>query len=676
MSAIPSNLSRVPNLLTSRVTQQGIVSSQTALLRVQNQLATSKRISITSDDPVGASLLTVLQARLMAAEQRERNLSHASSTLGSLDEALGTLYESGQEAKDVAASQIGIGSDAATRRSQGVVVSSLLDGVVAALNRKANGLHIFSGERTGALPVESFFGGYRYQGGGEGLRTDLGDGVDVPITIGADQAVGALSARVRGDVDLNPLLTANTRVGDLRGPGGEGAALSTLTVTIDDGSTQTNVNVDLSTLDRMGDIAGAIESAIRQTDPAALGGAFPSAIGFSTERLSIGSIGAGYTITFTDGGDGTARSLGLDSFSYTTAAPVSTNPGAALNPRVTGRTQLGDLNPATPLVYGDIVFRNGGRNGTVTTSATMTIDELAEAVSRLNLGVRVEVDGAGDTINVVNEVSGFRMSVEEAGSLAATRLGIRSLAGTTKPTAFNDGRGIRIADGNVNPISGLPDPNRNVDFRVTLTDGSTFDVDLVPADLADVNALIARINGEAAAAGYGAVFAASLPASGSGIQFSDTSGGAGSLTITSLNGQAAADLGLLDGTYTGGPTATLLSSDRARVRVDSLLSTLIELRESLNSNDESGIAFAGERLETDLETALQARAKVGAQASRVDDAVERLEDTVLLDQSIKSQIQDLDVIEAASLFSLLQTQLQAGLQAAAAIRPLSLLSFL
>ena len=50
-----------------------------------------------------------------------------------------------------------------------------------------------------------------------------------------------------------------------------------------------------------GDVAKAIESAIRQSDPAALGGAFPGSVGFSGEQLRIGSVAAGYAITFSDG---------------------------------------------------------------------------------------------------------------------------------------------------------------------------------------------------------------------------------------------------------------------------------------------------------------------------------------------------------------------------------------
>lgn len=675
MPSIPSNFDRVPTRLASQLTSQGISSANSQILRAQVELSSSKKILKPSDDPIAASIINVVDQRLQLAGQREKNLSHASSVMGMLDQVLGQLTETVQEAKEIASSQVGVQSDAVTRRQQAAIVQSLIDSTVQGLNRDYAGLRLFSGELTGRAPIEAFFGGYRYVGRGEGLTTDLGENAAFPITIGADRAVGALSARHEGAVDLNAALTLSTRVQDLRGPNAP-VTLGTISVTIDDG-TPVTIDVDLSQAATAGDVANTIESAIRAADPAALTGVYPAAVGVNGERLSVGNIAAGYTITFADGPTGqSATQLGLAGFNYTTANTVNTDPLSVLNPKITDETTLGSLNPSAALSYGTVVFRNGGRTGSVVTNAGMTIGELKESVARLNLGVRVELDDSGDAINVINEVSGFRMSVEESGGQAATTLGIRTMAASTALSVFNQGRGVSIADGQVNPITGLPDANRNVDFRVTLTNGSTFTVDLVAADTGTVQDLLAKINSEAVAAGFGGVFTAGLTATGNGIEFQDTSGGVGQMSVTSLNAHAAADLGLLDGTFTAGAPARLVASDRSTVRVDSVLSTLIDLRDSLQGDDSVGITFAGEQLEAGVELLIQARGLVGGRASRVEDAKSRLEDTNLLDQTIKSNLQDLDYIEAASRFALLQTQMQAGLQSAAAIRSLSLLNYL
>src|SRR5690606_6050351 len=191
------------------------------------------------------------------------------------------------------------------RQSQAAVVSTLIDGMVAALNRDFAGVHVFGGESSGGAPIEGFYGGYRYVGRGQGLATDLGPGLDFPITLGADQAAGALSARVKGDVDLNRRATDATLVADLRGPGGENIKLGSIVVPIDDGANPSQqVTVALTQAETLGDVADVLESAIRETDGGALQGAYPAGIQFLGDRFRV-FVDTGYTIRFSDGPAGT-----------------------------------------------------------------------------------------------------------------------------------------------------------------------------------------------------------------------------------------------------------------------------------------------------------------------------------------------------------------------------------
>jgi len=193
-----------------------------------------------------------------------------------------------------------------------------------------------------------------------------------------------------------------------------------------------------------------------------------------------------------------------------------------------------------------------------------------------------------------------------------------------------------------------------------------------------VASVLAKINADAVTAGVAvpADFEAVLADGANGIVFSDNTGGGGALTITNLNGRAAEDLGLLDGTFTAGAPATFAGTDRATVRVDSAITALIDLRNALLSNDSTGITLAGGRLETAYERLSSARAVVGGRTTRLSAMGLREEDGRLLDQSIRSGLRDLDFVEASSLFSLLQLVQQAGLQSAAATQSLSLLDFL
>ena len=680
-TSIPSNLSRVPNILASKITLGGLTSTNSQLLQLQTQLATLKRVNRPSDDPVSASLVNVLDQELEASAQRGRNLSHASSVLGVLDQRIGAIYDLVLESKTISSSQLSGSSDAETRASQATVIHSLVNELYSSLNDDYVGLSLFAGSSVGSRAVETFEGGFRYMGDRDGLRTDLGGALDFPLTLSADDVVGSFSARMEGAVDLNPTLTPETLLKDLRGPMTGVDEMGSVSVTLNGSTT---IQVDLSEAETVSDVMDMLESAIRETGLPVLQFAYPNGIEIDPttgNRLRVNVAGIN-TVAFSDGPTGAAASaLGLDGVTYTFSVGTDISANVDLNPKVTDRTTIGSMNPSVALDVGsDLLIRNGNRTGTVTVTSGMTVGELKEAVRRLDIGARVEINENGNAVDFVNEVAGTRMSIEESGGTIATTLGVRTMMAGTPLSVFNDGRGVEIADGEVDE-TGAPDPFRNVDFEVALSDGTTFTVDLVPGDTASVATLLARINADAAASGLTigtgpGEFQARMDVNGNGLILEDFRGGAAPVSVTSLNGYAAEDLGFLDGTTTTGTPARLTGSDRTGVRVESLFTTLLDLRDSLEADDARGITFAGERLETDLDRLNRARALVGGRAQRVEESERRLEDKTVLDTSIKSELQDLDFFEASSRLTLLQTQLQASIQVAAQSVPLSLLNFL
>src|SRR5262245_63835789 len=115
MSSIPSNISRVPNLLASQLFYANLNRSSLSLLDLQSQMATGKSINRPSDDAVRASAIAVLDDHLERADQRLRNLSAADGTLSLLDTSLGEASDLVLEAKNIATSQIGATTDPQTR---------------------------------------------------------------------------------------------------------------------------------------------------------------------------------------------------------------------------------------------------------------------------------------------------------------------------------------------------------------------------------------------------------------------------------------------------------------------------------------------------------------------------------------------------------------------------------
>jgi hypothetical protein len=402
-----------------------------------------------------------------------------------------------------------------------------------------------------------------------------------------------------------------------------------------------------------------LETEIKLTDPGA------------TVVISAGGngfviAGAGL-VTITDlTGATTAADLGLDVPGGFPGGPTA---GNDMDARVTDQTLVTSL-PGLTQPLGTIRLSNGGQVRDLDLSTVTTVQELRNAVESLNVGIRVEIADTGDRLDFINELSGGDMSIGEvAGGLTATELGVRTFATWTRLDDLNDGRGIQIRTGSVDPVTGLPDPAADIDFRIDLKDGSALDVDLAGAQtIGDV------LDAITAAATVAALpVTATLAADGNGITITDATVGAADTSVTAQNGSfAAEDLGMIG--FTGG--ATLTSEDRATVAVESVFTHLLRLRDALLTDDERGITLAAEKFDRDISGLAEARANVGVRSRRVATAVLREEDLRIQDMALRSEVQDLDYTEASLRFAMLQQQLQAGLITAQRVTSLSLLDFL
>ena len=119
-----------------------------------------------------------------------------------------------------------------------------------------------------------------------------------------------------------------------------------------------------------------------------------------------------------------------------------------------------------------------------------------------------------------------------------------------------------------------------------------------------------------------------------------------------------------------------MGSDVGAARVDNLFTALLDLAEALRADSEFGIQLASDRLQSLSDELSVTRGLVGGFGKRVEDELRREEDKRVLDTSVRSSLYDVDFAEAATRLSLLELQLQAGLQVAAGGTQLTLLNFL
>lgn len=680
-------IDRVTNLMSSRTSLSLLGRTSASLFQVQQQISTGRSILRASDDVVKSATIGVLDDRLQRSEQVSRNLQHAGSALAESDSTLNEASTIGLQAKSIASAQVSATTSTSERRSQAQVVDGLISGLFNVANRKGvAGYVLGAGQSTSSAPVSALYGGYRYSPRGTGLTTDLGAAESVPLTLGADNPIAGISSRVRGASDLNPSLTAQTRLADLDGARGLGITLGTVRMSID-GSDP--VEISLTGSDTAEDVRARLERAIRtyETDEGVtvLG---PGGVSFNGGGFSMDLAGTGATpqVEFFDIGTAvTAKDLGLTGATATQFTPATPD-GGDVAPELTWRSTIASMTGLTaPL--GTLRISNMGRSVDVDLSGASTLQDVRNSLEGTGLGIRVEINEAGTGIDVFNELAGISeqsLSIGEvAGGDAATQLGIRTLSATTRLSDFNFGGGVSIVNGSVDPVTGAADPTRDVDFEIVLGDtaATRILVDLRPQDVVSVQTLLDRINSVAAtqlaAAGLPSDgLVAGLAGDGNGLALQQSSTFGSALRVeTRNNSLAAQQLGLTGGSYNAS-SATLIGTDRAKVRVDCLFTHLLDLREGLIGNSVSGIQLASAGVESSLERLAEFRGVVGGNGQRVDAATDRETDRSQLDETIRSQLRDVDFTEAATRFSLLQTQLEAGLRTTAMASQRSLLDFL
>ena len=682
MSNFPTSYSRAPSLLFTAQSLNNINSSNIALGRLSNQLASGLDILRPSDDPVRSAAISTLDGRIEHTNQILQNLDFAGSSVGTLDQILADAKALVDEASSVASSQIN--SDPETRESQAIIIDSLIDSLYSLANQESLIGHVFGGSAPGRQPIIYDRGAYRFVGEVGGLTAALGSASNIPLTLGVGNAIGELSNRMEGVVDLNPNLTENTLLTDLNGANNVGTNAGVLEFSYNGGQV---AQVDLAGAVTIGDVVDRLNAAVQQyeTDNSVtvLG---PSAFSISGSTISA-DIPGGSLEFFDIAGSSTASDLGLVTdppTSFTAGNPT----GVDLDPNLTLTTPVSALAGLGGAPLGSIQLKNNGATHTIDLSGAQTFADIKSAIESGNTGVRVLISEDKQSINIVTESAGTQshaLSISEVvgGGATAELLGIRTFVGTTKLSDFNDGDGVSVVSGRTDPLTGLVDPALNTDFEIKLGDGFSISIDLSPSDINSVDTVVAAINAQAdaqlTAAGRPTTdFSANVGAISNGIEFnqSATIAAGGQMSIRPVNNsQAAEGLGLMDAKNGAGNTL-LRSEDRATIRVNNLFSHLLDLSEALKNDDTFGIEIATKRLGESQDHVIQARSTVGGYARRLDDETRRQEDRVVFDEAIRSQLRDLDYASASSEFAQLQLQLQAGLSVAAQTQQLTLLDFL
>ena len=230
MNSIQPSFGRTPTLLQWQHAAASLGRGNSALARVQLQLATGQGMIRPSDDAIGAGAVSALDGLLEAQRQRGRNLEHGEAMLGVLDGSLSNAFDLVLEAKGIGLEQAISGIDSSERMVQAQAIDAILVQLMDIANGSHQGVHLFGGSATMRPPYVDVNGMIEYMGYGSGLITDLGMASGVPLTLGGEEAFGAVSNRIEGYRDLDPRIDVDTAWNELNGATGEGVSLGVIEV--------------------------------------------------------------------------------------------------------------------------------------------------------------------------------------------------------------------------------------------------------------------------------------------------------------------------------------------------------------------------------------------------------------------------------------------------------------
>ena len=473
------------------------------LATVQEQVITQRAVNRPSDNPLVASQILDFSSAGQRQEQVVENLQFARDFLSEADVALDDVTTHLDRVKELSLGAINTISLPDEREAVVTELDAIMQSLFGIGNKKYLDMYIFGGQALETPPLTQELGGIRYQGSVGSLTARLSVDQDESFSLTADDVFTMLSSRVLGG-DLAPAVTSGTRIDELNGARDLGVRLGTLRFV--ENTADRAFTVDLSSATSIGQVIDQINSAA-----AAAGSDMTARINDAGTGLAIEPGSSDVSLTTLDNGQ-TAGDLGLVANSPTGDVIV----GEDLSRRVGPTTLLTDLFAGAGLDLSEtFVIRNGSRSATIDLSPAETVQDVMQIINQADLGVRTEVTAGGQGLQVLSEISGTHLTIEENGGTLATRLGLRSLGPATELAALNFGAGVRTAEG-------------QDDFEIVTRDGQHVAVNLDKA--LTVQDAIDVINDAIAAAGVTTV-TAEMATVGNGISITDASSGAADLQL-------------------------------------------------------------------------------------------------------------------------------------------------
>ncbi|MGA9597246.1 MAG: flagellar hook-associated protein FlgL [Acidimicrobiia bacterium] len=179
---------RVTHLGAHQAALERLGSRLSEYTATQDRLSTGKKLTRSSDDPIGMNRALELRATLAARQQETRNADDGKMWLDLADTTLQDVVTQIQRARELAVrGSTSVGPQ--EREAIALEVSHLRDDIVSLANAKHQGRGLFSGFSSGDA-VQKIAGNWTYTGDTGQINRRVGENEVVTVNVTGDVALG------------------------------------------------------------------------------------------------------------------------------------------------------------------------------------------------------------------------------------------------------------------------------------------------------------------------------------------------------------------------------------------------------------------------------------------------------------------------------------------------------
>jgi flagellar hook-associated protein 3 FlgL len=174
---------RVTQFMLTQNMLRNLSQSYARLGKIQDQLATGKKIARPSDDPVVAIKGMAYRTNLTEVEQFKRNFSEAHNWIDMADSALDEATQVLQRIKELVVQASNDTYETSQRQHIASEISELKDHLVSIANTQVAGKYIFNGSDTLNPPVNLANSTNKVSTNSEQVKIELLKGIQIPVNV-------------------------------------------------------------------------------------------------------------------------------------------------------------------------------------------------------------------------------------------------------------------------------------------------------------------------------------------------------------------------------------------------------------------------------------------------------------------------------------------------------------